>query len=130
MNAPGEFKLTAVKNARPLKAAVLKNAPGSGLSLCTLRKQPQETRPANGWDRMVRWQIESIEALSGLRLRVRFADGVEGVVELRAEELTGVLQPLREPSYFEQVRLVDEVPTWPNGEELAPDGLRGDLSID
>lgn len=77
---------------------------------------------------MVRWQIESIEALSGLRLRVRFADCVKGVVELKAAELTGVLQHLREQDYFERIQLVDGVPTWPNGEDLAPDGLRADMS--
>lgn len=40
--------------------------------------------------------------------------------------MTGVLEPPRQQSYFERVRLVDRVPTWPNGEELAPDGLRAD----
>jgi hypothetical protein len=76
---------------------------------------------------MVEWQIASIQALTGLRLRIHFADGVEGFVELQAEELTGVLEPLQQQSYFERVRLVDGVPTWPGGEELAPDGLRAEL---
>lgn len=60
---------------------------------------------------MVKWQIESVQALPGLCLRVRFTDGVEGVVELQASELTGVLEPLRKQSYFERVRFVDGVPT-------------------
>lgn len=60
---------------------------------------------------MVKWQIEGVQALPGLRLRIRFADGVEGVVELQASELTGVRDLLREQRYFECVRLVDGVRT-------------------
>ncbi len=77
---------------------------------------------------MVNWRITSIEALPGLSLRIRFADGAEGVVELKAGELTGVLEPLREQTYFERTQLVDGVPTWPGGEELASVGLRADVS--
>lgn len=55
---------------------------------------------------MVNWHIESIDALSGHRLRVRFADGLQGVVQLKTNELTGVLEPLREEAYFARMGLV------------------------
>lgn len=46
------------------------------------------------------WRIKSIKALPGHRLHVVFADGLEGIVDLRMDDLTGVLEPLREERYF------------------------------
>ena len=45
------------------------------------------------------------------RLFVRFADGSGGRVQLAPEDFTGVLAPLREPSFFRQV-FVDLMELW------------------
>ena len=43
------------------------------------------------------------KAGAGYRLFVRFRDGLSGHLLLQKEELTGVLAPLRDPGFFEQV---------------------------
>lgn len=77
-------------------------------------------------------RLEAVEAVAPYGLRLRYADGVEGVVDLADELgslLTGPLfEPLHDPAYFALVRLdEDGAPSWPNGLDLAPDALYADL---
>ncbi|MGQ0562920.1 MAG: DUF2442 domain-containing protein [Gemmatimonadota bacterium] len=69
-------------------------------------------------------KIVYLEPLPGYRLRVRFDDGTEGVVELEDRLFGPVFEPLRDPELFRQVT-IDEfgAPSWPNGADLAPDAL-------
>lgn len=60
---------------------------------------------------MPRWHIKSIEALPNLRLQVLFVDGLEGIIDLHPDELTGVLEPLKGERDFGRVELVDGVAT-------------------
>lgn len=63
---------------------------------------------------------------NGYRLRVRFEDGVEGVVDLKdVIQFSGVFAPLKEPDYFAQVRVNEDTGTicWPNDADLDPDVL-------
>lgn len=58
-------------------------------------------------------------------LHIRFADGVEGDVDLE-RELTGVVfEPLRDLSYFRQFKVDADIHTitWPNGADFAPEFL-------
>jgi len=68
--------------------------------------------------------VEVVEArpLEGLKLRLRFSDGKEGVVDLSALELPGLLSRLRDPGFFAQVRVDPELgaPVWPGGLDLDP----------
>ena len=60
------------------------------------------------------------------RLYVRFADGVEGEVDLDGiVRWEGVFAPLRDLSCFAQVRVDADLGTvvWPNGADLDPDVL-------
>ncbi|MGH7409539.1 MAG: DUF2442 domain-containing protein [Candidatus Methylomirabilis sp.] len=69
-------------------------------------------------------KVAKVEALDNYRLFIEFSDGVKGTVNL-ADRLFGVVfQPLKDPTFFAQVRL-DEfgVVCWPNGADLAPDRL-------
>lgn len=77
--------------------------------------------------RIVPWPVRAVEALPGLRLAMRFDDGLEGVLQLKADELTGVLEPLRNESYFRRVQAIDGVPTWPDGQDIAPDAAYADI---
>lgn len=58
-------------------------------------------------------------------IRVRFADGVEGEIDLQ-EELAGeVFEPLKDPAYFRKFVVHPELHTitWPNGADFAPEFL-------
>ena len=57
------------------------------------------------------------------RLRIRFDDGVEGEVDIKAAvSFVGIFQPLADPAFFAQVRVDPEAGTvvWPNGADLDP----------
>ena len=59
-------------------------------------------------------------------IQVRFADGVEGEIDL-AQELEGkVFEPLRDTQMFRQWKLDVNTHTivWPNGADLAPEFVR------
>ena len=75
--------------------------------------------------------IVAATALGDYRLRLRFEDGVEGVVDLAPHlSFRGVFAPLRDPAYFAQVRVDPELGTvaWPNGADLDPDVLYGRIT--
>lgn len=66
--------------------------------------------------------------LEGYRLKLRFEDGVEGVVDIaRCVSFTGVFAALQERSSFQAVRVNPELGTvcWPCGADLDPDVLYG-----
>jgi hypothetical protein len=72
--------------------------------------------------------VTQVNALEAYRLRLRFDDGSERVVDL-ADVLWGPMaEPLRDPDYFRRVRVDPELRTiiWPNGFDLDPDVLHGD----
>jgi hypothetical protein len=74
------------------------------------------------------WRIVHVRVLPGHRLEVRFADGVEGIVDLGADLWGPVFEPLRDPAKFAEVRLSEHgVVCWPNGADLAPDALYDEL---
>ena len=74
------------------------------------------------------YEIRALEHLGGHRLRLTFADGLIGDVDL-AERFTGLVgpmfEPLSDPDYFARVSVDEELGTivWPNGADLAPDVL-------
>ena len=79
--------------------------------------------------------IVHVEALKPYMLRLRFADGVGGDVDLeRLIRFDGVFGPISSPEVFAAVRLDPELGTivWPNGADLDPAVLyaavRGDES--
>lgn len=66
------------------------------------------------------WRLTRVEVLAGFRLRVRFNDGIEGIVEL-VELLnsasTGTFAVLRDESLFRQAQIELGAVTWP-GERI------------
>ena len=76
--------------------------------------------------------VTAVEPLADYTLRLTFDDGSERVVDL-ADELWGAMgEPLKDPTYFRQVRVDPELRTivWPNGFDLDPDVLHGRRSHD
>jgi hypothetical protein len=74
------------------------------------------------------YEVRAVEHLGGYRLRLTFADGLVGDVDL-SDRLAGsvgpIFEPLRDVRYFAQVGVDEEIGTivWPNGADLAPDVL-------
>ncbi|MBI5491151.1 MAG: DUF2442 domain-containing protein [Deltaproteobacteria bacterium] len=73
-------------------------------------------------------RVVKVEPRAGFRLHVRFADGVEGEVDLSGRLFGPMFEPLRNGDFFRQVA-IDEfgVVCWPNGADLAPDALHARL---
>lgn len=70
--------------------------------------------------------VVSVQPLSGHRLRLSFDDGVEGIVNVaEMVQFTGVFEPLRDPAFFDQVKVNPELGTvqWPNDADLDTDVL-------
>jgi hypothetical protein len=70
--------------------------------------------------------IVTAEPLGGHLLRIRFEDGVEGVVDVAGQvSFRGVFAPLKDVEYFRQVRVDPGLGTvaWPHGADLDPDVL-------
>ena len=59
------------------------------------------------------------------RLHLEFEDGRGGDLDFSDEEWRGVFEPLRDPRFFSQVELDEELGTivWPNGADFAPETL-------
>ena len=69
--------------------------------------------------------IKDVEIVGDHRLRITFADGTVGDVDLRNREWGGVLAPLADPAFFARVYIDEEAGTvaWPGGIDLAPEPL-------
>jgi Protein of unknown function (DUF2442) len=61
-------------------------------------------------------------------LRVTFADGTQGVVDMSGETFDGVSAPLADPDFFARARVEDGVVTWPNGVDIAPDAMYDEVA--
>ena len=69
------------------------------------------------------WDVTEVKPEPDYCLFVRFKDGLTGRVRLRREELTGVLAPLRNVQFFEQVFIDSGAVAWPGEIDLAPDAM-------
>lgn len=76
------------------------------------------------------WRIQQVAALPDYRLFVRFLDGLEGYINMKAflfSEQAGVFIDLRDPDVFAQASLVYGAVTWPGDLDLAPDTMHEQL---
>jgi hypothetical protein len=71
----------------------------------------------------------SVEPLGGYRLRLRYADGVEGVIDLSTDVGRGVFAPLADPAFFRGVHLgqYGQV-AWSEEIEICPDAAYMELT--
>ena len=74
------------------------------------------------------WDIVNVTPQSDYSLLVRFKDGLEGLVRLRKEQLTGALEPLRDIKFFESVFIDHGAVAWPGEIDLAPDAMYAEVS--
>ena len=74
------------------------------------------------------WDVVEVKPEAHYRLFVRFKDGAAGRVQLRPEELTGALAPLRDEQFFEQVFIDYGAVAWPGDIDLAPDAMYAQIA--
>lgn len=68
--------------------------------------------------------VVAVQPLQRRHLRLRFADGREGIVDVGAlVDLDGVLSPLGDPDRFREVRVEFGTAAWPGDIDLAPETL-------
>jgi len=76
------------------------------------------------------WRVAAVEALPGFRLDVRFGDGTEGTVDLKAlihSPDAGVFASLADPALFAQAYIEYGAVTWPGEIDLAPDAMYAEI---
>ena len=86
---------------------------------------PEEDR-APGVIPAAPWRVTEVLPLPDYRLKVRFRDKTEGVVDLSrlvTGPHAGVFAALRDPNLFTQARVECGAVTWPGGLDLAPDAM-------
>jgi len=74
----------------------------------------------------VPWDVVEVEAFPDFRLRVRFVDGLQGMVDMSARvhaKDAGVFAALADPALFEKVYVEHGAVTWPGDLDLAPDAM-------
>jgi hypothetical protein len=76
------------------------------------------------------WRVTAVEVLPAYRLKVRFIDGTEGVVDMSRlifDPGAGVFASLRDPAVFNQVFVESGAVTWPGEIDLAPDAMHQEI---
>ena len=76
-------------------------------------------------------RVTTAEYVRDYVIHIRFADGVEGDIDLH-EDLDGeVFEPLREPAYFRAFVVHPDLHTvtWPNGADFAPEFLYEKIKV-
>jgi hypothetical protein len=64
-------------------------------------------------------------------IHIKFADGIEGDIDLE-DELDGeVFEPLKDPTYFKDFEVHPDLHTvtWPNGADFAPEFLYEKIKV-
>ena len=74
------------------------------------------------------WDVVEVKPQPDYCLFVRFRDGLNGHVRLAKKELTGVLAPLNDPDFFQQVFIDHGAITWPGEIDLAPDAMHAEIA--
>lgn len=75
------------------------------------------------------WRVSEVHVLEDFAIRVRFTDGLEGIVHFPPEFFRGVFSHLSNPDKFREVELVNGAVTWPGGLDLAPDAMYHDIKL-
>lgn len=69
--------------------------------------------------------VKDVKYLDDYRLRLTFSDGVIKDVDLSDELYGQIFEPLKDLSFFKQVKVSEELGTifWPNDADFAPEFL-------
>lgn len=69
------------------------------------------------------WRVTQVSVVGDHAIRVRFVDGLEGVVRFLPGFFRGVFSHLLDPAEFRQASVVSGAVTWPGELDLAPDAM-------
>lgn len=71
------------------------------------------------------YSVTGFQRVAPFVLRVFFDDGAEQTIDFRPVLWGPMFEPLKDPSYFDQVGLDEEIGTltWPNGADFDPETL-------
>ena len=70
-----------------------------------------------------------VEPLSGYRLRLRYADGVEGIIDVSDQVGRGVFASLRDENFFREVRIGDHGQiAWSDDLEICSDSAYQEIT--
>lgn len=72
---------------------------------------------------MAAYDVVEVTPLEHLKLRVRFADGVSGVVSFMPSHLYGVFESLKDPAMFARAGCEHGFVSWPGEIDLSPDAM-------
>lgn len=96
-----------------------------------MRSQAEtEPDPAAGVIPSAAWRVSAVEALPAYRLRVRFLDGTEGIVDMSRlimDPSAGIFAALQDPAVFSQASVELGAVTWPGEIDLAPDAMHEEI---
>ncbi len=76
------------------------------------------------------WRAVSVVSLPGFRLRVHFADGLTGIVDLNAlvhSPNAGVFAALADEAVFNEAFVEYGAVTWPGEIDIAPDAMHAEI---
>jgi hypothetical protein len=74
--------------------------------------------------------IRRLKRLGPYRLKLWFTDGQSGEWDFSsmAEDTGPMVQPFKDPAYFDRVFLEVGALTWPNGYDWSPEALHADMA--
>lgn len=77
-------------------------------------------------------KLQEAKYQGGYRIWLKFADGIEGEIDLEKELWGEMFEPLKDKNYFSQLSLNGEfeIIVWPNGADFAPEFLYQQLCPD
>ncbi|MHB1301403.1 MAG: DUF2442 domain-containing protein [Burkholderiales bacterium] len=73
------------------------------------------------------WRVTEVSVVGDYAVRVRFTDGLEGVVRFLPGFFRGVFEHLSDPAKFRQVTVAGGAVTWPGELDLAPDAMHEEI---
>jgi hypothetical protein len=73
------------------------------------------------------WRVTEVSVVGDYAVRVRFVDGLEGIVRFLPGFFRGVFSHLSDPAKFRQVEVVGGAVTWPGELDLAPDAMHEEI---
>ena len=73
------------------------------------------------------WDVIEVKPENTREFRVKFDDGLSGLIEIDRSFCTGVFKALLDDDFFRQASVDNGVVTWPNGLDLAPDTMYNEI---
>lgn len=73
------------------------------------------------------WDVKLVKPLNDYEIYVELKNGNKGVFDLKPYINSGIMKELQNISYFNQVGILFDAITWPNGQDIAPETLIADM---